>query len=169
VVITAIAERPEANYDNVLLTSIGADGEIFNGGQGWAANSRIGSGQLDSYIGKGEYYVTGHIEIDPTMDNTIRMRNVTFKSDTTVTSIGLAAYDSTFARVPFDSATSGNNWITPAQMVSSSVIPVVQDGTNIIEFTLKADHSLHSGIRYVAICAEYIGDDSIITINEPIE
>lgn len=170
VVITAIAERPEANYDNVLLTSIGSDGEIFNSGQGWAANSRIGSGQLDNYIGKGEYYVTGHIEIDPTVDNTIRMRDVTFKSDTTIGSIGLAYYDASFTRVA-PRSTSTNNWHGSAVFGNTEYgYDPVLDGTNIVQFTLKNGvHIDNTAVKYIAICAEYIGDDSIITINEPIE
>lgn len=171
VIITARAEVVQTtDYNNVLLTSIGADGEIFNGGQGWAENSRIGSGQLDSYIGKGEYYVTGHIEIDPTVNNTIRMRNVTFKSDTTISSIGLAYYDASFTRVA-PRSTSTNNWHGSAVFGNTEYgYDPVLDGTNILQFTLKNGvHIDNTAVKYIAICAEYIGDESIITINEPIE
>ena len=170
VVITAIAERPEASYDNVLMTSIGSDGAIFNGGKGWADKSRIGSGVLDTYIGKGEYYITGHIEIDPTVDNTIRMRNITFKSDTTVTSVGIAFYDASFARIK-PLSTSSNNWTLPSAPGTTQYgYDPVLDGTNILQFTFKNGvHIDNTAVKYIAICAEYIGDDSIITVNEPIE
>jgi hypothetical protein len=169
VVITAMAERPEADYNNVLLTSIGSDGAIFNGGKGWAENSRIGSGVLDTYIGKGEYFITGHIQIDPNINNTIRLRNITFKSDTTITSIGIAFYDASFARIK-PLSTSSNNWTLPSAPGTTQYgYDPVLDGTNIVQFTFKNGvHIDNPAVKYIAICAEYIGDDSIITVNEEI-
>ena len=170
VVITARAEVVQTtDYNNVLLTSIGADGEIFNGGQGWAANSRIGSGQLDSYIGGGDQYITGHIEIDPTIDNTIRLRNITFKSDTGNTKHGIAFYDASFTRV-YPSSGNSSNWYQPAAITQANGYAPVLEGTNIVQFTLKSGlHIDNTAVKYIAICAEYIGENSIITVNEPIE
>lgn len=157
-------------YTNVLFESIASTGAIFNDGKGWADKGRIGSGVLESYIGKGEYYITGHIEIDPTIDNVIRMRNITFDSATSVTSIGIAFYDAGFARV-YPMTGGNSNFATPAGIaVASYGYECVYEGTNIVQFTLKAgNHINNTAVKYIAICAEYIGDDSIITINEPIE
>lgn len=157
-------------YTNVIPASVGSDGKIFNSGKGWADKSRIGSGVLDSYIGNGEYFVTGHIEIDPSIDNTIRMKNVAFDRDTTITHVGIAFYDASFARIA-PLSTSSNNFTLPSAIgtVSNGYDPVL-DGTNIVQFTLKNGvHIDNQAVRYIAFCAEYIGDDSIITVNEPIE
>ena len=145
-----------ANYTNVIPLSIDKDGTIFNGGKGWADNSRIGSGGI--YNGNGTYYVTGHIEIDKTKNNTIYLKNITFGSGGAI-----AFFDSSFARV--NSGVPGN-WITKDNI---SVLSGVLDGDNLSQFTLNASGFSGSSTVYFAIQADYIGDDSIITINEPIE
>ena len=154
-------------YTNLILDSIDSTGEIFNG-KGWADNARIGSGILDNYIGNGSYYITGHIEIDPTIDNTIRMKNVTFDSATTDTYIGVAFYDAGFNRVSAIADNSATNWIIPSTIANTvNGYGMVLDGTNIVEFTLKNGvHIDNTAIKYMAICTEYIGNDSVITINQ---
>ena len=153
-------------YTNVILDSIDSTGAIFNG-KGWADNSRIGSGKLDSYIGNGSCYITGYIAIEPTIDNTIRLKNVTFNYDTTISNIGLAYYDANFARAnPLTGSTI--NWTEPSYInTNSNGYDKVLDGTNIVQFTLKNGvHIDNPAIKYIAICAEYIGNDSVITINQ---
>lgn len=154
--------------NNVLMKSIDSTGAVFNGGKGWAGSARIGSGTLESYIGKGDYFITGHIEIDPTVENVIRLQNITFDRSTTISNIGIGFYNSSFARVDMKYAGSGDNWLTPARIVGG-FCEYELDGNNIVQITMKPNEMLHSGIKYFAMCAEYIGDDSIITINEPIE
>ncbi len=152
------------SYTNVIPLSIGADGEIFNSGKGWAAESRIGSSGI--YLGGNSDYVTGHIKIDPTRNNTIYLKNVTF--DSANSNHGLATFDSAFVRTGI--GTSGSNsWVAYSDLATGaySCKPVL-DGTNVIEFTLTTEYFLNEKIQYIAFCAGYIGDDSIITINEPI-
>lgn len=146
------------NYTNVIPLSIGTDGEIFNSGQGWADSSRIGSSGI--YLGSGEYYVTGHIEIDPTINNTFYLKNITFDSAVTNNIIGFTYFDASFTRSTI--------WLN-AQTVATAEYSPVFDGTNIIEFTLIPQTHIPSDAKYIAFCTEYIGTDSIITINEPIE
>lgn len=156
--------------NNVLMKSIASTGEIFNGGKGWAANSRIGASKvLEGYIGSGSYYVSGYIPIDPTVNTTVRMKNISFDQSRT-SDIGIAFYGSDFMRCDFRYEGSNDDFLTPARMFEQymNLAPVL-DGTNVVEFTLNTTDHLHSGIKYIAICADYIGDDSIITINEPIE
>jgi hypothetical protein len=156
-------------YTNVIPLSIDSTGAIFNGGKGWADKGRIGSGKLETYIGGGDYYITGHIEINPNIDNTIRLRNITFKSDTTIDKIGIAFYDASFARV-YPKTGVNSNWFQPLALTAANGYDPVFDGTNIIQFTVRTGwHIDNTAVKYFAICAEYIGDDSIITINEPIE
>ena len=160
----------EVTYTNVISNSIDSTGAIFNGGKGWAANSRIGSGKLESYIGGSDHYTTGYIEIDPTINNVLRLQNITFKKDTTSTRCGIAFYNASFARVaPLSS--SSNNFTLPSAIGSATNgYDVILDSTNIVQFTFKNGvHINNTAVKYIAICAEYISDDSIITINEEIE
>lgn len=156
--------------NNVLAKSIASTGEIFNGGKGWAANSRIGASKvLEGYIGSGSYYVSGYIPIDPTVNTTVRMKNISFDKSRT-SDIGVAFYGSDFMRCDFKYDGSNDDFITPARMFEQYMnLSPVLDGTNVVEFTLNTTDHLHSGIQYIAICADSISDDSVITINEPIE
>lgn len=164
-------DESNISYTNVIPISIDSTGAIFNNGNGWADTSRIGSGTLENYIGSGNNYITGHIELDPTIDNTICLKNIIFKSDTTDTQLGVAFYDSNFKRVNMISNDSNSQWLVPSSIANTANgYDVVFDGTNILQFTLKnGTHIDNPAIKYFAICAEYIGADSIITINEPIE
>lgn len=156
-------------YTNVIPLSIDSTGAIFNGGKGWADKSRIGSGKLESYIGTSTMFTTGHIEIDPTIDNTIRLRNITFNSTSTDAKLGIAFYDASFARVnPLSS--SSNNFTNPTAITLSNGYDPVLDGTNILQFTIHNGYHIdNTAVKYIAICAEYIGDDSVITVNERID
>lgn len=151
-------EQDNPTYTNVIKTSIGTDGEIFNGGKGWADNSRIGSGGI--YLGNGSYYVTGHIEIDRTADITVYLKNVTFGANGAV-----AFFDSSFVRTDIDGTT---NWIT-LDPLKTYYNAVVDDSGNLTQFTIPVSKMTNENIAYMAIQADYIGDNSIITINEPIE
>lgn len=164
IVITAVAEaapepEPEPDtptYTNVIKTSIGKDGNIFNGGKGWADNSRIGSGGI--YLGNGTYYVTGHMPIDKTKNNTIYLEDVTFGAGGAI-----AFFDSAFARVISNVPA---NWITADNI--SLVSGVITDG-KLTQFEINSNKFSGSTVVYFAIQSDNLGDDSIITINEPIE
>jgi hypothetical protein len=166
VVIIAVArqaEDPDASYTNVIKTSIDKDGNIFNSGKGWAGNSRIGSGGI--YLGNGTHYVTGHIEIDPTIDNTFYLKNVTFDSATHNNYAYVVAYfDDNFARLSiatYSTDIAGN----------ATLYAPVLEGTNIVQFRVRKSMFTNNNVtpKYIAICCSYLGDDSIITVNEPID
>ena len=164
-IITINEEIPESDpesdnptYTNVIKTSIGTDGEIFNGGKGWADNSRIGSGGI--YLGNGSYYVTGHIEIDRTADVTVNLKNVTFGANGAV-----AFFDSSFTRIAIDGT---SNWLT-LDSLKTYFNAVVDDSGNLTQFTIPVSKMTNETLAYMAIQAEGISDASIITINEPIE
>jgi hypothetical protein len=173
IVITAVAQadtpvepdEPTTNYTNVIKTSIDKDGNIFNGGKGWADNSRIGSGGI--YMGgqTADGYVTGHIKIDRTIDNTFYLKNVTFDSTTSNNyKYMVAVFDSSRTRTTF--APGGNAMYPDSDIKNYGEAVIV--GNNIIQFTIGAS-KFASNNEYIAICCSYLGDDSIITINEPIE
>ena len=172
--VITLNQDNEVSYTNVIPLSINKDGTPFAGGKGWMANSRIGSNGIyagDQPAGTDEaQWVTGHIEIDPTIDNIIRLKNVTFDSTSTNSRHGVAFFDASFARIPIGLADATNNWLNISAFVSNSYgLSAVLDGTNIVQFTLSASTALYEGVKYFAICCGGLSDDSIITINEPID
>ena len=146
-------------YTNVLSIAIGTDGQPFQNGKGYAENSRMGSGGL--YIGTAPgMCCTGFILIDPTVDQVIRLKNVTMKTDSAnKNNIAIACWSESFARLTF---------LNIQNFIDSSRFNLVLDGTNITQITFpKSD--IPSGSKYIALCCDDINDASIITINEPIE
>ena len=81
---------------------------------------------------------------------------------------GIAFFDSSFSRVV---AYGSHNFITPNIITEyGGYSPVLDSDTNILEFTLSAEqHLTNKDVKYIAICCGGISDNSIITINEPIE
>lgn len=144
-------------YTNVIPTSIGTDGNVFNSGKGWANNSRIGSGGI--YLGNGSYYVTGHIPIDRTKDLTIYLKNVTFGANSAV-----AFFDASFARL---SSGVPSDWLK-LDNIKQYCSGVVDGSGNLTQFTMRTSQMTNTALVYMAIQADYLGDDSVITINEPI-
>lgn len=156
----------KASYTNVIPLSIDKDGNIFNSGKGWADNSRIGSGgiYMGNQTGEAAQWVTGYIEIDPNTDNTFRLKNVEFNRNSTSTYHGIAFWDSSFAQATYNGTL---NWRQANALGDFS--PTYDSDGNVTEFTLFASKITNKNVKYIAICCSYIGDDSIITINEPIE
>ena len=160
------------SYTNVIPLSIDTDGTPFADGKGWMANSRIGSGGI--YAGNqtagtaAAQWVTGHIEINPNIDNIIRLKNVTFHQNTSNANHGIAFFNSSFARV---TAYGSVNFIAPTNITEYGGYHTVLDSdTNILEFTLSAEtHLTNKEVKYIAICCGGLSDDSIITINELLE
>jgi hypothetical protein len=160
-------------YTNVIPLSVASDGTPFADGKGWMANSRIGSGGI--YAGNqtpgtdAAQWVTGHIAIDPNIDNTIRLKNITFDKTSTNGSHGVFFFDASFANAKPSS--SGNaTYLTVGTLVANGYAKTEFDGNNIVKFDLKVGTVIsNTNIRYFAICCGGLSDDSIITINEAIE
>ena len=160
-------------YTNVIPLSVASDGTPFADGKGWMANSRIGSGGI--YAGNqtpgtdAAQWVTGHIAIDPNIDNTIRLKNITFDKTSTNGSHGVFFFDASFANAKPSS--SGNATYLPIGTLLANVYMKTEfDGNNIVKFDLKVGTVIsNTNIRYFAICCGGLSDDSIITINEAIE
>ena len=154
----------EEKYTNVISLAIDKNGSIFNGGKGWADKSRIGSGGI--YLGTSTSYVTGHIEVDPTIDNTFYLKNIVFDATTNDAPDGAYRY----CLQPFDASfgAMSTKWYSKSDFAefALSYSTVIKDN-NIVQFTIPANKV--PTMKYVALCCSYIGDDSIITINEPIE
>lgn len=152
------------NYTNVLSLAIDTDGQPFQGGKGYATDSRIGSSGI--YVGgQPGRCATGYIPVDHTKDIVVRMKNVTMKKDSTyLSNLGFAMWNSSFSRTVF----IGLSNMVDSYNEGKDSYKIIMDGTNLIEFTIKAN-SQPAGSIYLTLCCDVIDDTSIITINEPIE
>lgn len=133
----------ETSYTNVIKTSIGADGNIYNG-KGYKENTRWSSSS-NAEKEYGGISITGYIPVK--WNDIIRFKNLNFKD-------GIAeTYVHYFADI--------GSWTFRRAPSECSNIKVDSDG-NLIEFT-----SDYTG--YLRVACSGIDETSIITINEPIE
>lgn len=138
-------------YTNVLPTSIDTDGSVYNG-VGYKANVRwsTSSNAESTYEGA---YLSGYISA-PAGD-IVRLKNITM-SNTDTTNKLCCIY---FCPELGDMSNSLQNASTIGQFAS----PVWDDNGNLIQFTSTAE------TKYIRLQAAYIGPDSVVTINEPLE
>jgi hypothetical protein len=170
ITIIAVAEVVASSYINVLTQAVDEKGNPFNDGKGWMANSRIGKTNIYAGNQPADGFVTGHIPFTVGIDNVIRLKNVTFDKTTHNNyKYMIAFFNSSFTRITVDKD-NANNAIYPTDFVSTpQLYSPVYDGNNIIQFTLTTYLITNPNIKYFAICCGGLSDESIITINEPIE
>lgn len=156
VVITVVATLT-ATYSNQIPISTDTDGSIYGYKAGYRLNS---SGVVDSYSG---FYITGFIPC--TVGDVVRLKNVsleyTASGSITPSSQRVCFYD------------SNKNFLTLATGVSLAGVAngVKNDDGIWTQFTPKSTMSSVdcSGMAYFRLSCVYIGDDSIITVNETID
>lgn len=148
-------------YTNVIPTSIGFGGMVLNADTtpGYAANSRYSTSSNKISVQTGTY-VTGLISCSPTA--TIRMRNIATNQGYQYN--GVIIFDIN------DTDQDGKyykTYYTFDQLRGDKEgFKVVEDESGtMIEFTLPGHQANQT---HIAICSQYIGSDSIITINEEI-
>lgn len=80
--------------DNMITKSIGSDGSLYNGGQGWKASTRLNSSGAEA--SNSEYYVTGFIPV--TNGDYLYLKNMNFVIDSLTNQGNTRAvlYDSNF-------------------------------------------------------------------------
>lgn len=146
-----------AAYTNQIPTSTDTDGSVYGYRAGYRLN---GSGVAEAMSGS---YVTGFIPVS--IGDTVYMKNVTFKYGV---SSGLTSNNQ---RLSFYNASKAHIAQTNATGLGGVAGGVKGDDGIWIQFTPKSTmNSVDcSGVAYFRINAAYIGDDSIITVNEPIE
>lgn len=142
VVITAVAEVA-SRYTNQITKSIDTDGNPYNGGKGWKTGYRLNSSGVETEATGFE--VTGFIEA--TAGDVIRFKNLT--STDASSNTRMFFYTSAFVK---------NNTPLSAQ----SLIDLFNAGQYTVD-------SLYADCKYFRISANSISDDSIVTINEPID
>lgn len=139
-------------YTNVLPTSIDTDGSVYNG-VGYKANVRwsTSSNAETTYEGA---YLSGYISAPA--GSIVRLKNITMsKTDTT----------GRLCNIYFciELGNMGNQLIGSEGTLDTYASPVWDDSGNLVQFTSTAE------TKYIRLQTAYIGPDSVITINEPLE
>ena len=146
-------------YTNQIPISTDEDGSVYNG-VGYAEGYRLGSsGSLSAQHGS---YVTGFIPCK--VGDVIRMKNVTFQYGVTT---GLTSQNQ---RVSIYDASKAHIIQTNAKSIGDTLNGVKGDDGIWIQFKItKAISGTDlSNAAYFRLNAAYIGEDSIITVNEEI-
>ena len=143
-------------YTNWIKKSIGSDGAIYNGGKGYKENYRLSSGNEVALNG---YYITGFIPVKT--NDVLRFENMDYmKMDVTSSQVQVAVYNTDFSY-----RTSSFHAIN--NMPSAAWSPVYREDGNVKQLTFP--NALGgSSAKYIRICASFINDNSIITVNEEI-
>lgn len=143
------------SYINWIPKAINADGTIYNG-VGYQKGIRYSaSSGTETTTNAEDIYSTGLIPAKA--GDVIYMKNITLKK---ASSIGNAHHIYRFPSLSLSNGTSADIGATPEAWQA------VWDGAGVLtQCTIPTDKT----ISYIRIQAEYIGPDSILTINEPIE
>ena len=155
-----------ATYTNVLPLAIASDGTPFNGGQGWKDGYRLNSSATESQDAAAD--VTGFIPAR--WGDTLYLSGVSML--TSGNSLGktyIYAYSSTFENL-------GAYFRGDSSMASAISKGGITTGADGKVSTIKLDATTFDSapnnaqnMRYVRFSCEQITDESIVTVNEPIE
>ena len=159
---------PEPTYTNILPLAINSDKTPFvgsNGEKGYKSGYRLSSSGTESAeAGK---FVTGFIEVRPGC--TVYLKNVGWYLDASATGkCYVHAYNASFAKNDdyFLRDNSSNIGTATDQgdlaMDDANNLTAIKIGSYLFGPS-------YTNVKYIRISAHYIGSDSIITINEPIE
>lgn len=146
-----------ATYTNVLLSAVDKDGTIFND-CGYKADTRY-SNSGGGFVSASGVTCTGLIATSPNTERVIRLKNVRMNINDTASNV---CHCLTFSGTPDSLVYYGT--MNGANMVEHYSAVTDEEG-NIVQFTIPANE----GTTYMVLNTAYIGADSIITINEPID
>lgn len=138
------------SYTNWLPISTDASGAVYNG-KGWKKNTYLSSGNDGTYEG---IYASGFIPLEWNEygNAVLHCKNVGMQTGQNYHRISLYDADKTHIETVKTTVTSG--WWTWGS-----------DG-NIEKITVLS--ASYSTAKYIRLCCGYLGDDSIITVNEEI-
>lgn len=138
-------------YTNVLPTSIDTDGSVYNG-VGYKANVRwsTSSNAESTYEGA---YLSGYISA-PAGD-IVRLKNITMSNKDTTNKLCCIYFCPSLGDM--------SNCLQNASTIGQWASPVWDDDGNLKQFTST------TATKYIRLQAAYIGPDSVVTINEPLE
>lgn len=148
----------EASYTNQIPISTDASGNLYESGKGWKTGYRLNSsGAEAAYDG---IEVTGFIPV--VAGDVVRFDNMALSKTTNASYNYVSAYQADKSKCvwSWNASTAATNF--GDNMVWNS------DGT-LKQMTLASGITNASVISYLRFSANEITDDSIITVNEPIE
>lgn len=149
IVITATANAVQVSYTNQLPISTDASGNVFNG-KGYKENTYISSGNEGTKNGT---FTSGFIPCK--VGDTLYFENVGMQNGQDGHRIAFYKSDKSYL-----SLTKTNN-------ANFAGLTYGTDG-NITKIVIPSG-SYTNSTAFLRFCCSYIGDDSIVTVNEPIE
>lgn len=157
IVITASATEI-VNYTNQIPISTDASGNVYNG-VGYKQGVYLSSGSESTRSG---IFTTGFIPCGTYQNYTVRMKNVTFDKD---------ASDKNYHRIAIYDANRAYLVDFTAASTSVPTGTVTDDNGVWTQFKFRTTTSGvdTSKMAYFRLCCSYIGEDSVITINEEID
>lgn len=172
--IGTLTAKAGPTYTNLLPLAIGSDGKPYNGGKGWKSGTRLNSSGAESTSNATEIEVTGFIPVKN--GDTIYLSGITMNNGTYANQTYMWLYDSSFnalsGRYRLFSQYSDDVF---SSHKSKGYVDTDASG-NITKLTVQqyvfyTGSSLAdlSNTAYLRISCEHIDDNSIITVNEPIE
>ena len=156
--ITASATK-KTSYTNQIPISTDENGNVYNG-SGYKQGYYISSNGAEST--RSGSFVTGFIPCGTYQNYTVRMKNVTFDSDASDKSYHrISVYDADKKHLAqFNSGATGIAYQT---MVDSNGV------WTEFKFRTTINSVDVSKMAYFRLCCSYIGEDSVITINQAID
>jgi len=154
--VLAALNTPTPTYTNVLPLSTDVNGNPYNGGLGYREGYRYSSSSGGDTAASGRY-VTGYIKCKD--NDTLYFKNVGMNKDAGASN-GCHAYIFTSL------STTSSNTMDSSAMINYLNAQWDTDG-NIVSMT--ATNTSTGADRWIRFNTTYLGADSIITINEPIE
>lgn len=147
------------DYTNQIPISVDENGNIYND-IGYKGGVYLTSAGIEE--ARASSYNTGFIPCKSGTNYVVRMKNVTFNKD---------ASDKTYHRLTIYDASKNFLVQINAGSTGAAYGTVTDADGNWTQFSVRPTTSGVdvSGMAYFRISAGYIGDDSVITVNEPIE
>ena len=158
--------EPEPSYTNALLLAVDSDGTAYNGGTGWKDGYRLNSSKAETTDDAAD--VTGFIPA--VWGDTLYLKNVVFDPNSAnKTKTYIYMYKSDFSACsPYFRGDNGLDYgIENGGLVVGDdgyVKSIKLDGTTFTSYSNDTGDAV-----YVRFSCDEITDDSIVTVNEPIE
>lgn len=143
----------QVSYTNVLPLALSVDGTSVYNGKGWKADVRWSSSGNNESTQSG-IYMTGYIPVS--IGDVIRLKNITMLLNDS-SNRGCHLHQ-------FQSLTDTNEGTVSGEQITIHNDGVFDGNGNLTQFTIK-----DNATKYIRLQCTYIGDDSIITKNEPID
>lgn len=155
-------------YTNMLLRAVDADGNPYNGGQGWKTNTRLNSSGVESTSSAEGMECTGFIPFK--RGDVIRFSGITMNKDNANSSRSyFIQYDSNKTMLKQWIVAGFNDAIKNGSVLTDADGNIRQINTGMFPDENSGDgFPIYTNAAFFRISADEINADSIITINQEI-